>query len=384
MYGYVTRSVRLLTVALLLAGVAGGIAPVTAAAARSRFPGPAASFTIGGSLVGVAATSANSALAVGYSGSLTSPKALVVRWNGTAWKQVPITAPAGSVLSSVAATSASNAWAVGQTGAGKTLIERWNGTAWKQVASPTPGTFSGLSGVTAVSASMAWAVGTTSTGGRLKSLILRWNGKAWKQVPSPSAAGGVVLSGVAAASAASAWAVGSAGASVQTLILRWNGTTWKRVASPNPGGHDNPDLLRAVAAVSARTAWAVGCTTCATGSGFNKPLIERWNGKVWGRVHSPALGGRGGILSGVAATSAKNAWAVGGTETGVGTHGTFETLILRWNGKTWMRVPSPSPAGAAGLSGVAAVSARSAWSVGSRGGTHPKALILRWNGTAWK
>jgi len=33
---------------------------------------------------------------------------------------------------------------------------------------------------------------------------------------------------------------------------------------------------------------------------------------------------------------------------------------------------------------VAAVSARSAWAVGGYGSAHPKTLILRWNGTAWK
>ena len=53
-----------------------------------------------------------------------------------------------------------------------------------------------------------------------------------------------------------------------------------------------------------------------------------------------------------------------------------QTLILRWNGTSWKRVPSPTPAGGAFLLGVAAVSARNAWAVG--GG-----LILRWNGVTW-
>jgi hypothetical protein len=35
-----------------------------------------------------------------------------------------------------------------------------------------------------------------------------------------------------------------------------------------------------------------------------------------------------GRLTGVAATSARNAWAVGGTDSG-------KILILRWNGKSW-------------------------------------------------
>jgi hypothetical protein len=59
----------------------------------------------------------------------------------------------------------------------------------------------------------------------------------------------------------------------------------------------------------------------------------------------------------------------------------FGTVILRWNGTAWKQVPSPSPAPSAGLSGVAATSASNAWAVGNTGST---TLILRWNGTAWK
>ena len=322
-----TRSVRLLAVPLLLAGLAAGVAPVTAAAARAGSPGLVASFTISGRLNGVAATSARSAWAVGFTGSNLSPHTLIVRWNGKLWKRVPSPSPAGSVLSGVAATSAGSAWAVGSTGSGKTLILRWNGTTWKRVPSPSPGAGAGLSGVAATSAGSAWAVGFTGS---------------------------------------------------KALILRWNGTAWKRVPSPSPAFSER--FFRGVAAVSARRAWAVGCSTCATASGFNKPLIERWNGTAWKAVPSPSR--TGGILSGVAATSARSAWAVGGTERGVGSGTRIRTLILRWNGTTWKRVPSPSPGLRAGLSGVAATSARNAWAVGSTGSG--KTLILRWNGTAWK
>jgi hypothetical protein len=97
-------------------------------------------------------------------------RTLILRWNGTAWKQVPSSNPSGGRLLAVAATSASNAWAVG-TGTGKTLILRWNGTTWKRVSSSSPATPASLSGVAALSACSAWAAG----GG----LILRWNGVTW-------------------------------------------------------------------------------------------------------------------------------------------------------------------------------------------------------------
>ena len=133
MPGYITRSVRLLAIPLLLAGVAGGVAPGTASAAQAGTAGTAVPFSISGT------------------------------------------------LADVAATSASNAWAVGTTGRlrSKPLIVHWNGTAWKQVPSPSPGTFAGLSGVAATSASNAWAVGDSTSGSSSNALILRWNGKTW-------------------------------------------------------------------------------------------------------------------------------------------------------------------------------------------------------------
>ena len=87
-----------------------------------------------------------------------------------------------------------------------------------------------------------------------------------------------------------------------------------------------------------------------------------------------------GILTGVAASSARNAWAVGQ----VIKVGFSKSLILHWNGRAWHRVASPAPAGAfsVGLFEVAATSARNAWAVGQI--NLRKSLILHWNGTAWK
>jgi hypothetical protein len=86
-------------------------------------------------------------------------------------------------------------------------------------------------------------------------------------------------------------------------------------------------------------------------------------------VPSPSPG-TGAALTGVAAISAKDAWAVGTSD--------GKTLILRWNGKAWKRLPSPSPGTSAGLAGVAAFTARAAWAVGDTGTrTGARTLILR-------
>jgi len=144
------------------------------------------------------------------------------------------------------------------------------------------------------------------------------------------------------------------------------------VPSPSPG---TGAALTGVAAISAKDAWAVGTSD-------GKTLILRWNGKAWKRLPSPSPGTSAG-LAGVAAFTARAAWAVGDTGTRTGAR----TLILRWNGTSWKRVPGPSPGTGASLAGVAGVTARSAWAVGT---TYPNSfgsietLILGWNGKAWK
>jgi len=119
-------------------------------------------------------------------------------------------------------------------------------------------------------------------------LIEHWNGTAWTVTAGPQLAAGVNtgLTGVAAVSPADAWAVGSYCAGMQglkTLTEHWNGTAWTRVASPNPAQAD-ATWLSGVAATSASDAWA-------TGFYFNHntgyhPVIEHWNGKAWTIVHS--------------------------------------------------------------------------------------------------
>lgn len=291
-------------------------------------------------------------------------------------------------LSAVAAISATNAWAVGDSSTGSTtypLTMRWTGTAWRKVASPRLAG-AGLTAVAMTSASNAWAVGTstsTTTGGA-QSLILRWNGSAWTQVPSPDPSSSVSLGGVAAAPGGQAWAVGRYLSKKKsgTLILHWNGTTWSRVASPSPGSQP---ALTAVTVLSARSAWAVGyyChKTCAS----LRTLILQWNGDTWKQVASPSPGPGGTSLDGVTATSEHNAWAVG-TIQGCGC-GPDGGVILHWNGKVWTSRLAPNPTGDSTLSAIVQVSARSAWAVGGivRKGDYPymSSFILRWNGKTWK
>jgi len=124
-----------------------------------------------------------------------------------------------------------------------------------------------------------------------------------------------------------------------------------------------------VAATSARNAWAVGFIT------NGNTLTERWNGTIWKKVHSPSPT-PADVLFGVTGTSAGSTWAVGSTGSDA------STVILRWNGTAWKKVRSPTLASGSTLNGVAATSARNAWAVGNTA-SHTKTLILRWDGADW-
>ena len=377
------RSIRLAAASLLLAGVAGGVAPVTAASAAGAAVRAPAAFSVSGGLSGVAATSETNAWAVGFTGSGTNTKTLIMHWNGTAWERVASPSPAGSAaLNSVAATSASNAWAMGSAGSSKTLILHWNGTAWKQVPVPNLPSHSVLS---AMAAPQRATPGRLAPSAATKTLILHWNGTAWKRVPSPSPLATYLP---ACPRPPRATPGRSATPAPAPCVLRWNGKTWKRVPSPTPGPVSNPvssvgGTLIGVAAVSAASAWAVG-TTGDCGCGNGDSLVLRWNGTAWKQVPSPTPGGgrkAGAALGSVAATSANNAWAVGVSGCGCMPSSVWP-YILRWNGTAWKQMPSAIQSVNTRLSAVAATSAGNAWAVGTDG--TGKTLIEHWNGTAWK
>jgi hypothetical protein len=140
--------------------------------------------------------------------------------------------------------------------------------------------------------------------------------------------------------------------------------------------------------VSARTptdAWAVGERDKRNGT--PRTLILRWDGRAWSAVPSPSPG-LASAVSGVSAVSADDAWATGFSFT---RQGRAHPLILHWNGRAWSRVRTPAATGADGvLAAVSAASATDAWAVGFHcarvcGATvqGKSMLALHWNGKSW-
>jgi hypothetical protein len=281
----------------------------------------------------------------------------------------------------VGALSADDIWAVGdtETRPTRTLAAHWNGTSWKRVSTPTRAHYATLNGVAVVTTEDAWAVGAYEhRDGLGGGLIEHWNGSRWSMVPfEPPHAIGVTLSAVAEISSKDVWAVGLAFLADGTfapVTEHYDGTSWSLVPSwrpPEPGGY-----LTGVAAISADDVWAVGSID----DGLSATLVEHWDGSTWTHIASPNPGGRDEFndLYGVTAVSSSDVWAVGGYTTPK-SHG--KTLALHWDGRRWTQVPTPTPHGSSDSLDAVDGSHADLWAVGSTG---EAALIEHWNGSTWR
>jgi hypothetical protein len=316
--------------------------------------------------------------------------------SGPGWHIVDTpTQGSSAFFDAVAAISPGDVWAVGgyQTSSASQylpLAEHWHGSTWTPTFPPSPGTFVNRPlGVAAVSPSDVWAVGASfslSAGVSNQILIEHWTGTSWSLVPIPNqGAGPNLLNGVAAVpSTSDVWAVGgyypTVGGLRQALAEHWDGSSWTPVLPPNQGAEVNE--LTGVAAVSASDVWAVGYYG-ATG-GFFKPLAEHWDGSSWTPMFPPAPGTHDAELTGVAAVSASDVWAVGSY---FAADGHKETFIEHWTGSTWTPALLPPNPGVGDnrLTGVAAVSASDVWAVGyyapSANLTHT--FMEHWDGSSW-
>lgn len=315
-------------------------------------------------------------VAVGFSlpgtGNVAGAKPVPV---SSPWAIVPSPNPgtnANDLLNGVATIAANDVWAVGTSNSNtvsQSIIEHWDGISWSVVPNAHPGSTDQLTAIAAVSSADVWAVGMGSS----QPLIEHWNGTIWSIVPSPTLSPTTnILKGLAVVSASDIWAVGYSDGAV-TLTEHWNGSVWNVV--PSPSGPVNNAFLTGVTALSATNVWAVGNQALVTGETCTVPLMEHWDGKSWSIVAGPAITGIFcETLSGVAAVSATDIWAVGGKAS---------AFVEHWNGTSWSIVSTPSP-DSMSLSGVTVLGPNDVWAVGNGNTTGSGAsLTERWNGTSW-
>ena len=316
-----------------------------------------------------------------------SQAALAAGWMVVATPDPARTSSSQDVLDAVAQVPGSNTfWAAGwvSTASGSsTLVMHTTASGW--AVSPTPaGGDSQVYGIASAGASRALAVGATGVV-RTRPLVLAWNGSTWaaESVALPAGMGGS-LSGVRAFSASNAVAVGEwfsfSGGGQGPLVARWNGTSWTAVEAPNPAGCEA--TFDAVARVpGSSTVIAVG--SC-LGRSAAAPLAEEWVAGGWRVMHLP--GPTYGALYAIAATASGQMWAVG--QAGGGRNGQMPTtpLIERWNGRAWSVVASPAVSGSVALESVVCVpGSATVWATGRAltGATTSRAISERWTGAKW-
>jgi hypothetical protein len=161
---------------------------------------------------------------------------------------------------------------------------------------------------------------------------------------------------------------------------------WTITASPNPVGTQQTylDGIACTGPATSIRCFAVGSYVSAAGT--VRTLIERWNGTSWVILPSPNRAGAiANALVGVTCASSTSCFAVGNSQATPTSPAI--TLVERWNGIAWTIVPSPNGPGASGsfLHAVSCVGPNRCFAVGSykSGSTAGSTLIERWTGSAW-
>jgi hypothetical protein len=265
---------------------------------------------------------------------------------------------------------------------------------WVQQPVPVPanGQDAELYAISCPAARDCTAVGLyqTTTGNQI-GLAEQWNGEKWSVQDDAAAGGeGTNLHGVACLTIKSCVAVGvtldAANDSVVMFAGIWNGTGWSATPVPAPDGAMSDELTQ-VSCVSVSNCFAVGnySTTSSSGGTGDQTLIERWNGKSWAIQSSPSLPGG---MYGVACQSGSSCFAVGQT----GGSQPYRPVAEHWNGQVWTVLATPA------LPDYQGNAPRNAWltsvscaanqceAVGSieyEGGLISQNLAERWAGSKW-
>jgi hypothetical protein len=240
---------------------------------------------------------------------------------------------------------------------------------WTRVASPNRGTVaSALQDVVMVpGTSTAWAVGYyyDSNLAANRTMTQRFNGTSWSIVPSVNASstGYSQLNRVDATSTTNVWAIGS-------LVERYNGTNW--VAMSGPAGV----APRGLDVVSPSEVWVAGYSGSAA-------TVAQWKNGTWTTRYTQASTGRHlTVFEAIAVDGSGQVWAVGWDRDYDAPGRPVSSLVVHYNGTSWIREATPNPEDRNTLMDVVALANGEVFAVGvaqdtSGGGITPRSLMLR-------
>ncbi|MEV4241895.1 hypothetical protein AB0J63_00635 [Streptosporangium canum] len=283
-----------------------------AATADAGLPGSSA-------LLDVAATGPRDAWAVGYKDSAEDREGApaVLRWDGSRWREIPLTGDDVHHLEGVSAAGPDDVWVVGN--GRSAFAAHWDGRRWAREKPFGVVEDYRLADV-ATTDGTAWFAGN----GPSKAVVLKWDGREFGNALSTGGAFNAIT-----AKEGHVWAVGS---SERHMPLIWHGTpdgAWESSPAPEiPGGG-----LNRVWQISPSEVWAVGEVTTGPDDRAGRPLVLRWDGSSWSRVEVPV---RLGALHGVTASGPGDLWV-----SGIDADHAGQVLFLRFDGAKWSREYGP-------------------------------------------
>jgi hypothetical protein len=288
---------------------------------------------------------AGAALQAGAASAATSPAAA-----GSGWR-VPITVgPLHGVtsVSNLVATGSNDAWSIWDIcspcgGQSQTAfrVERWNGSAWRIV--PVPSRLAkyaiNSAGLGASSASDAWLFNAGAIAGK----ALHWNGSSWavRAIPTWVVKGnlsGTTSLGVADFGRAGMWVISEGQQSFQRMkyfAAFYHRGRWNKIGVPGIPGD--------VAAVSPADVWALA--TPANLPSHTRQFLMHWNGRGWSSLWIPKPTtippNSVEFVRDLVSAGPRDVWLQRDIETG--SQGARTLYLLHWDGKSWRRVPLGQP-----------------------------------------
>ena len=150
---------------------------------------------------------------------------------------------------------------------------------------------------------------------------------------------------------------------VVLLAEYWNGKTWSVTSVPEPTNSEQADLT-GVSCTAPTACTAVGWTLDSTIQ-EDVPFADRWNGKTWVTQPLPSPAGSYSVTPQAVSCSTTTSCIAVGQEDLYG--GTTADYAATWNGKTWSLQSVPFPLGVTGsqLAGISCKSATNCVAVGS-------------------
>lgn len=302
----------------------------------------------------VSCASPASCLFVGdhFAGQHGSASNLAETWNGSAWRIVTATGPAGtaaSALFDVVCPTTRFCLAVGFAGAQDAAYTWTNGTTWRRITVPHPfhARNSELGALACFNSSNCMAAGNyTSASGQNTPFAARWHDSRWAILAMPSVRGQrfTTPSGISCPGTTRCVAVGNTTDKTTPVGIPhafaevWNGGKWQVSTLRQPAS-----TFVGVSCPARTRCFAAGETFPSLRS-FGHPLIEAWNGRAWTTQHPVQTFAphNGDALTHVSCVGRSHCEAVGlRFEPGVAN--SDSTLAELWNGRRWTVQSTPNP-----------------------------------------